>query len=72
MPAWEGVCFMQHGLPVTLEVDGPVPVLPVAGVFPAPEVAGVDTPGAEGGRPMPVPAWASNQALRQRLACSLS
>ena len=45
-------------MPVTLEVEGPVPVLPVAGVLPVPEVTGVDTPGAEGGRPAPAPAWA--------------
>ena len=55
---------------MTLEVEGPAPVLPVAGVFPAPETAGVDTPGAEGGRPAPTPAWA-NQAFRQRLGCPL-
>ena len=66
---------MQEGLwgvPVTLEVEGPVPVLPVAGVFPVPEVTGVDTPGAEGGKPAPAPAWAPIQAFGQTLGCSLS
>lgn len=61
-----------RGLPVTLEVEGPVPVLPVAGVLPVPEVTGVDTPGAEGGRPAPTPVWAPIQAFWQTLGCHLS
>ena len=71
-PPWRGVRLRQQGaggVPVTLEVEGPVPVLPVAGVLPVPEVAGVDTPGADGGRPAPAPAWVPVQAFRQRLGC---
>ena len=74
MPSWDGVRLLQNSsrcLPVTLEVEGPAPVLLVAGVFPVPEVTGVDTPGAEGGRPAPAPARAAIQAFSQRLDCSL-